>query len=117
MQEAVHDLGMELQVYYAHDNRVTMKKQITEAVTGPDKPDVIVFQNYRANGAAFIKIAENAEVPAFIVNTGFQAEDKMGAPREKHPYWIGEMLPDDEDPCARSSLSFKSLFRKLSGWR
>lgn len=96
MQEAVNDLNMELEVYYANDNRMEMKRQIEEAVTRADKPDALVIKNFQAQGEIFIEIADDAEVPIFVVNTGFQPEDNMGKPREKYRYWIGEMLPDDE---------------------
>ncbi len=95
MNEAVKDLGMELKVYYAEGNHIKMFEQVKMSIN-KDNPHVLVFQNFKKQGKTIIKIAEKAQVPAFIVNAGFQKSENMGKPREKYKYWIGEMLPDDE---------------------
>jgi ABC-type sugar transport system substrate-binding protein len=96
--EAASDLGLELQLYDAKLNHLAMQEQVKAAVTGADKVDAIVFSNFKKTAPKLIKIAEEVNVFAFVFNAGLgaKAQDKMGGPREKFHYWIGEMLPDDE---------------------
>ena len=42
-----------------------------------------------------LKIAQEAGVPAFLVNAGLEGGE-LGKPREKLGAWVGTMLPDDE---------------------
>lgn len=95
MRAACNDLNMELQVYHAHNSRETMRQQIKEAVSGPNKIDALIFQSFKQAGESFIQIAETAKVPAFLFNAGVD-HHQTGPPRGKYKYWIGEMLPDDE---------------------
>ncbi len=95
MRAAGNDLGMTLRVYFAEGSRVKMREQIKEATEGPNKVDAVVFQNFKQGGPSFLKIAEAAQVPAFLFNAGVD-HTKAGKPREKYKHWLGEMLPDDE---------------------
>ncbi len=96
-QEAVNDLeGMELQVYYAGEDHFKLQKQVEQVLAAKEKPDALLIINYRKRGKHILKIAGKVNMPVFIFNDGFLAEDKMGKPREQFKNWIGEMLPDDE---------------------
>ena len=95
MQEAAHDLNIQLRVYDAKSDHVRMVRQVKEAVSGPDKVDAIVFQNFKKRAPRIIELAEKAEVYAYLFNSPVQAEENLGKPREKFKYWLGEMLPDD----------------------
>ena len=94
MREAVNDLGMELTVYYAEGNHLAMQKQVKDAVSSSPKLSVLVVPNFKKVGASIVEIANQAQVPIFIVNNPV---DQIGEPRERYNYWIGEMIPDDED--------------------
>lgn len=96
MKEAIDDLGMEMKVYFANGNHVKMVEQAEHALK-EDNPSMLVFQNFKKQGRVILEMAEAARVPSFIVNAGFSERDELGKPREKFKYWIGEMLPDDEE--------------------
>ena len=93
MAEAVRDLGMDMQVFYAGGNHLTMQNQVKQAVSGEKKFDVLVVPNFKKTGGAIVQIAEDAQVPIFIVNSTIR---NFGKPRERFTYWIGEMVPDDQ---------------------
>ncbi|MCP4296644.1 MAG: substrate-binding domain-containing protein [Proteobacteria bacterium] len=94
MQEAAQDLKIRLDVYYANSNVIRLRKQIKEAIS--NQVDALIFPNFKKGGASFLKIAEESETPAFLVNQGI-SEEFVGLPRERYKYWIGEFLPDEED--------------------
>ena len=45
----------------------------------------------------FLKIIEEQQVRAFVVNSGFTKGEVVGNPRGKYKYWIGELLPAEEE--------------------
>ena len=98
MHEAANDLEIEFQMHVAEDNQYLMQRQLTRVVVGPNKVDAVVFNNFRQMAPNLIKIAEDAKVISFLVNSALSEDDAivMGVPREKYKYWIGEMLPDEE---------------------
>ena len=98
MQAACNDLGMELTIYYAHDSRPKMEANVEKAVSGPNKVDALIFPNHKTVAPELIEIANKAQVPAILINSGITEANqaKTGLPREKFPYWIGQLLPDDE---------------------
>lgn len=99
MQAACDDLGLELRVYYAHDDAATALKQVKAAVTGPDRVHGLVFQNFKKTALRFLETAEQAGVPAFMVDTGLDEADRLrvGKPRERFKFWLGEFLPENEE--------------------
>jgi ABC-type sugar transport system substrate-binding protein len=58
--------------------------------------DAVVFQNFKQAGGDLLQIAEEAGVPAFVVNAGVD-EAKCGTPRERYQHWIGNMESDGEE--------------------
>lgn len=94
MQEACRDLGMELQVFHARENHLTMVKQVKMALKM--KFDAVVVPNYKERLTIITKLANSAQIPIFTYNAGFAPSSNMGEPRQKYQYWIGEILPDDE---------------------
>lgn len=104
-QEAADDLGMELRVYDANLSQYKMKQQIQEAVSGPNKVDAVLFQNFKQFAPRFMQVVEKEKVYAFLFNSGLTPEqsEKNGKPREKYKYWIGQILPDDEEAAAKTA--------------
>lgn len=98
MGEAASDLGYQLVVLDAGNGREAMLAQAREAVGRTPRPAALVFQNFKQNGLALLSIADEAGVPAFLVNAG--VGDEAGQPREGFEHWIGEMLPGDEEAGA-----------------
>lgn len=97
MRAAANDLDMELTTYVAGHSRERMIEQVREAVSGPTKPDFIVFKNFKSNAPEILKIAEAHGVKSFVFNAGLTADERAvhGAPREQYAQWIGSMFPDD----------------------
>lgn len=114
MKSACDDLGVTLHVHYADDNREKMKLQLRKAVYGESKVDAVFFQNFKQSGIEMIKIADQAKVPAFLVNSAVPHE-LAGKPREKYPYWIGEMLPDDVQAGYALAKSLVKSAREKTG--
>lgn len=97
MQAAANDLGIELLTFSAQGNRLLMKQQFLSVLDGKNKVDAVVFNNYKDSASQFIKLANDAKVFSFLVNSAMTEERyrEMGKPREKYPFWIGQMLPDE----------------------
>ncbi|HEY9164314.1 MAG TPA: ABC transporter substrate-binding protein [Magnetovibrio sp.] len=98
MRAAAHDLNIEVTTYVARHDRATMLQQVREAVSGPVKPDFIVFKNFKSNAPEVLKIAQEYGVKSFMFNAGLTHEERIlnGGPREHYSNWIGQMLPGDE---------------------
>nr|WP_319393277.1 ABC transporter substrate-binding protein [uncultured Desulfobacter sp.] len=97
-QAACHDLNMACQVYNAQNNRFKMREQVQKAIRDEQKVDAILFMNFKFLGVELIQLAEEAHVGAFLLNAGLDSEgyEKVGIPQNQYRYWLGEMLPDDE---------------------
>ncbi len=97
MREAAQDLEIKLEVFYADNSRNRMVSQVREVCERADKPDGIVVQSFKRTGTNILRLAEQYQVPVFLVNSGLNVEEKeqVGEPRTPLRFWIGEMLPDD----------------------
>lgn len=97
MSAAAKDLGMDLQIYEFDNDPFYMVKLVKKVLEDPaTKPDCILIHNFKKRGPAVLQLAEDAGVPIFIFNAGFDSASDVGQPREKFAYWIGQMVPDDE---------------------
>jgi len=96
MDAGASQLGMVLEPHLAKNSRELMKEQLRQATSGPERVDAVVFQNFKESGEDLLRIANEAGVPAFLVNAGLEETGKLGEPREKLGAWVGTMLPDDE---------------------
>ena len=97
MEKATIDFGMELTVHYAEGNLERMRQQIVVEAKSTERADILVFPNFKKGGETFLKIIEEQQVPAFVVNSGFTKGEVVGNPRGKYKYWIGELLPAEEE--------------------
>ncbi|MDM8515525.1 ABC transporter substrate-binding protein [Desulfobacterales bacterium HSG16] len=95
MKAATDDLGMRLEVHYAHGSRRKMKEQVQETCGGESPPDALVVLSFRKSGPNLLRIAEESKIPVFLINAGVDTK-KLKGPRVVLKHWIGEMLPDDE---------------------
>lgn len=116
MRAAANDLNMEVTTHVAGHNRAKMVEQVREVVMGADKPDFIVFKNFRGNAPEILKIAELGGVKSFIFNAGLTAEERPehGGPREHYRHWIGQMLPGDELAGYNLAISLIKRARDLN---
>lgn len=94
MEAASKQLEMKLEVHLANNNRELMKEQLRQATAGADRVDAVVFQNFKECGPDLLEIANQAGVPAFVVNAG--VGESCGVPRGRYPHWIGNMESDGE---------------------
>lgn len=96
MQAAARSLGVELEVIEAGGNHIITERLIREAVTRKENPvDAVIALSAKENGVKFVKLCDSVQIPLLIENAAIM-NTSIGAPREKFPYYIGEMLPDDE---------------------
>jgi ABC-type sugar transport system substrate-binding protein len=94
METASKQLGLEFEVHLAENDRELMKRQLRKATTGAGRVDAVIFQNFKKCGQDLLKIADDAGVPAFLVNAG--VGQSYGAPRKRHANWLGTMESDGE---------------------
>jgi len=97
-EEAASDLNIEIESINGNDNHIQMLMTLKQKLQN-DKPDVVVFNNFKTIGARFIEMTHHAKTHAFLINSDLQQEmkQKMGTPRTLFPYWIGQMLPGEEE--------------------
>jgi len=97
MKTAAKSLNIELYVFDAESDHYLLLEQVKEVVSGNQKVDVVVFNNFKDTAAEIIQLAEENHVYAFQFNSIMSPEkrEEMGAPREKYKYWIGELYPDE----------------------
>jgi ABC-type sugar transport system substrate-binding protein len=97
MQVVANDLGVELSVVYAH-NRLELTSTLKEALNKKEKPDYVISLIQRHSIKNFLDIIEKHKIPFISINTDVIEDEryKIGKPREKYKYWIGQLLPDDE---------------------
>jgi ABC-type sugar transport system substrate-binding protein len=99
MSEVAADLDIEVEYYYADGNRKRIESQVLDVCRRADRPDAIVIQDFRLNGVKILNLANEKQMPVFLVNSGLEPNEKqkVGAPRKELQYWIGEMLPEEHD--------------------
>jgi len=97
MQSACNDLGMELKIY--HSDHINQLNNLKRAIKN-NEIDAAVFKTLKNNGIALLEVIEKHKIPSFFINVGLTPENLKrsgGGPRQKFKYWIGELLPNDED--------------------
>ena len=96
-QAAARQLNIDLKVFSAFrpDEMLAEARKLT---SGPDRPDYLLISIHRGMQAQLLQLAETARIPVFVVNAGLLPEDRAryAGPRDHFKYWLGEMLPDEE---------------------
>jgi len=97
MEAAARELGVRLRIYEASrpEDVIALVRQLAG---GPDRPDYILTTTQKGVRTHLLEATEEAKIPTFIFNSGLLDEDRrrVGGPREQFKYWIGEMLPHEE---------------------
>lgn len=98
MRDAAADLEIRLTVFNAQGDRATVLDSARRAVLLADKPDALVVVNEWRTGGELIEIAEEADVPVFMILTLFTGREAAfyGTPRRSFAGWIGSLRPDHE---------------------
>ncbi|MAC48571.1 MAG: sugar ABC transporter substrate-binding protein [Oceanospirillum sp.] len=97
MQAAADDLDIELKVYYAQRNRIRMQAIGSQLLTEKQLPDYLVLVNEEQSAEEIVKMANEKQVKTLLLLNDFFGSqlERMGQPREKYPYWIGSITPDN----------------------
>lgn len=97
MQAAADDLDMQLTVLYAERDHQRMVQQAREVLNSAEPPDYLVVVNETFVGPELLRLTQGKPVKLFmLLNTLTLAQQaQMGRPREKHPQWIGALVPDN----------------------
>lgn len=98
MQAAAEDLDVDLKIVYSKSNSYSHKKDGLKALNDADKPDYFITGYWNESSSHHVKHAEKLGIRTFIINSGVVPGDRteIGRPREKHRYWMGQMIPDDQ---------------------
>lgn len=93
------DLPVDLTIYPGKNDSVDYVATIRKSLESPNPPDGILFKNFSNTGPEIIRLAEKHKVFALNVDEALTEEDslKMGKPREKYRYWVGQITNDDEE--------------------
>lgn len=82
----------------AEHNRFDFIELVKAHVQGPDRPDLVLGIFYLNGEEAFLKYLDSVKTPFFSVNASLSQKNlnRIGKPREKFPYWIGHIAPNDQ---------------------
>ena len=97
MDTAATSLGIELKIVGAKD-RYEVVENGAHAMSGPQKPDYLVYIYQAQASLEVLAMAEKAGVKSFITNTDVFPGERHKAyfPRERFKQWIGHIFPDDK---------------------
>lgn len=97
MTAAADDLGAQVDVLYAQRNHLYMSRQVEQVLARPRRPDVAIIVNEKQAAGPMLERLSDAGIPIFVLLNAFHgaAADRLGAPRRKHPAWIGSLVPDN----------------------
>jgi len=109
-EEACTDLNMEIKSVNGNDNHVQMLKDLGNFIKN-DKPDIVVFNNFKNIAPEMIEMTNKAKISSFLINSDLSPEmkKKMGEPRKLYPFWIGQMIPGEEEAGIKIA---EMLFKK-----
>ena len=95
---AARELGVELEVLEAERELERMRRLALGLLERSDRPDNLNLVNDRNVAAEVLPPITEAGLKVFMTCEGFFLAERqiLGRPREKHPNWIGSLLPDDE---------------------
>lgn len=93
-KKAAEDLNIDLDFYEAKGNHILMARQ--GELASKKNYDAFMVINVKFAGSQIVKSARNERIPVLFENGGILSK-KVGEPREKNPYYIGEIVPDDKN--------------------
>ena len=97
MQVAAADLGIELEIVHCHRDVSRLTSEGKALLRRRALPEYLLLTNHRNVAVSLLPRAVAAGIKVFLVNEGLLTADQaiLGAPREKLPLWLGQLLPDD----------------------
>ena len=97
---AADDLDVQLTVYDADANRLKLLDQLKAATSGETGFDALLFPNFLKTADNFLARCAEVRTPCILFNSDLSPADtqpeKPNAPRVNNPYWIGQLIPDDQ---------------------
>jgi len=92
------DLNMDIEHFFAGDDRTKVSSNVIEKIKDGAKPDYLVFSNQIGIGVGLLMICENMDIKCFMYGSSLIERDvkEFGGPRKKLQNWIGQIIPDDE---------------------
>lgn len=91
-----NQFNIKLHLRHAQSDRENMLKFVDEAA---DRGmNAIIFPNFKNIAPDLLKRAEQRKIHTFLMNASIAEKNlsRIGKPREKFEYWLGQSMPDDE---------------------
>lgn len=98
-EAAAKDLGLDLEIHHSTSGRQEIRRAVDGRLAQSPLPDYALIINNRGVAEELLRLFNEREIYAFLFNAGLAPEERqrLGAPGERLPYWIGELTPDDEE--------------------
>ena len=99
MRLAADSLGVQLESIPCFRNAERIRREGASVVARRVKPDYLLLPNHKGLALELVPAATAAGIRVFLVNEGLLVAEKatLGLPREKHPLWLGEIVPDERE--------------------
>jgi ABC-type sugar transport system substrate-binding protein len=90
-------LNVKITVYYAHGSKQKMLENLQ--IANRDHVDAVLFPNLKMSAYDLIEQAESLHLPVFLFNADIEERHRKtsGNPGQFFHYWLGSMMPDDEN--------------------
>lgn len=97
MRWAADSLDVELEIIECHRKDGALITNGRSVIDRSSPPDYFVIANESHEAVQLIPEADAEGVKTFLVFGDLMASDKqkIGFPRDRHPHWIGTLVPDD----------------------
>ena len=92
------DMEINLELIYTDSDRFASKEAIYKVSNRINKPDYIIFRPFSGNAMTIFNQLEESRIPFVTLEQDFigKEADKVGLPREKYKYWLGQVNYDNE---------------------
>ena len=95
LEAAAKSLGIQVDILEPNDDHIRAVELVRSALSQSPKPDGVIGISNKESGVGMLKACTEAKTP-FMTEVATILTKNFGGPRGKHPYFIGEVLPDDE---------------------
>lgn len=98
MQAAANQLDIDLEVLYAERDHLKMVDLVRQVTARPQKPDYLIVVNEKLVAPAMLRLANAAHLPTLLAYNELSPAQstEIGRPRRQLRYWLGSLVPDNE---------------------